>query len=180
MSPSSSSNSWSGDVFTGQFGIDALIGQEILTGFSASITENDIEIDSENAERLEFALNSNALTPYLGWTSPNQNTELRAIASFGIGEFSIDQANYELENLGSRSYSFALSGRKELYSSNSILNGTTKLNIIGDSWFARNYIDGKDDVLADLQTNAHYLRIRTEGTHQFSFARGKSYHLSYA
>ena len=76
--------------------------------------------------------------------------------------------------MASRSYSLALSGRKELYSSNSIFNGTTKLNVIGDSWFARNYINGKDDVLADLQTNAHYLRIRTEGTHQFSFARGTS------
>ena len=166
LSSSSSSQSWSGDVFTGQFGIDALIGQEILTGLSASITENNIKIDSENAEDLEFDLNSTALTPYLGWTSPNQNTELRAIASYGIGEFSIDQANYDLENLASRSYSLALSGRKELYSSNSIFNGTTKLNVIGDSWFARNYINGKDDVLADLQTNAHYLRIRTEGTHQ--------------
>ena len=172
LSSSSSSQSWSGDIFTGQFGIDTLIGQEILAGLSASISENDIEFDSENAENLEFALNSTTLTPYLGWTSPNQNAELRAIASYGIGEFFIDQANYDLENLASRSYSLAFSGRKELYSSNSILNGTTKLNVVGDSWFARNYIDGKDEVSADLQTNAHYLRIRTEGTHQFSFARG--------
>ena len=44
LSSNSTSNlpEWSGDVFTGQFGIDALIGQEFLTGLSASITENDI------------------------------------------------------------------------------------------------------------------------------------------
>ena len=54
------------------------------------------------------------------------------------------------------------------------MNGVTKLNIIGDSWFANNYIEGQADLLADLQTDAHYLRLRTEGTHQFSFARGSS------
>ena len=77
--------------------------------------------------------------------------------------------------MASRSYSFALSGRKELYASESILNGVTKLNIIGDSWFAHNYIGwSRWTVFADLQTDAHYLRLRTEGTHQFSFVRGSS------
>ena len=142
LSSSSSSQAWSGDVFTGQFGIDALISQEIVTGLSASIVENEIELDSESTNRLDFALNSTTLTPYLGWNSPTQNAELQAIASYGIGEFSINQSNYEIEALVSRSYSLALSGRKELYTSDSILNGVTKLNIIGDSWFASNYIGG--------------------------------------
>ena len=174
LSSSSSAQSWSGEVFTGQFGIDALIAQEIVTGLSASIVENEIELDSESTDGLDFALNSTTLTPYLGWNSPTQNAELQAIASYGIGEFSINQTDYEFETLASRSYSFALSGRKELYASESILNGTTKLNIIGDSWFAHNYIGGHSGVLADLQTDAHYLRLRTEGTHQFSFVRGSS------
>ena len=174
LSSSSSSQAWSGDVFTGQFGIDALISQEIVTGLSASIVENEIELDSESTNRLDFALNSTTLTPYLGWNSPTQNAELQAIASYGIGEFSINQSNYEIEALVSRSYSLALSGRKELYTSDSILNGVTKLNIIGDSWFASNYIGGHAGVLTDLQTDAHYLRLRTEGTHQFSFALGSS------
>ena len=174
LSSSSSSQAWSGDVFTGQFGIDALINQEFLTGLSASIVENEIELDSESIDGLDFALNSTTLTPYFGWNSPTQNAELQAIASYGIGEFSINQTDYEFETLASRSFSFALSGRKELYASDSILNGVTKLNIISDSWFASNYIEGQADLLADMQTDAHYLRLRTEGTHQFSFARGSS------
>ena len=64
-----------------------------------------------------------------------------------------------LKTLASKSYSFALAGSKELYSSESILNGVTKLSIKGNSWLARQYVDGKDDLLADLQTDAHYLRI---------------------
>ena len=176
LNSSSSSQAWSGEVFTGQFGIDTLINQEYLTGLSASVVENEIEIEIENkyADGLEFTLNSTTLNPYFSWHSPTQTAELQAVAGLGIGEFNINQADYEFETLASRSYSFALSGRKELYTSDSILNGVTKLNIIGDSWFASNYIGGQADLLADLQTDAHYLRLRTEGTHQFSFARGSS------
>ena len=174
LSSSSSSQAWSGDVFTGQFGIDALINQEFLTGLSASIVENQIEIENEYTDGLEFTLNSTTLNPYFSWHSPTQKAELQAVAGVGIGEFSINQTDYEFETLASRSYSFALSGRKELYTSDSILNGVTKLNIIGDSWFASNHIGGHAGVLSDLQTDAHYLRLRTEGTHQFSFARDSS------
>ena len=174
LSSNSTSNlpAWSGDVFTGQFGIDALIGQEFLTGLSTSITENDIKVGSENTDNLVFTLNSTSLYPYIGWTSPNQDAELRAIAGYGIGEFTINQANYDFEVLASKSFSIALAGSKELYSTESILNGVTKLNVNGNSWLARQYVDGKNNILTDLQTDVHYLRISTEGTHQFEFERG--------
>ena len=176
LSSNSTSNlpTWSGDVFTGQFGIDALIGQEFLTGLSASITENDIKFGSENTENLVFTLNSTSLYPYLGWTSPNQDAELRAIAGYSIGEFTINQANYDFEVLASESYSIALAGSKELYSTERILNGVTKLNVTGNSWLARQYVGGKDNILTDLQTDAHYLRITAEGTHQFEFDRSST------
>ena len=177
LSSSSSNNSqaWSGDVFTGQFGIDALIRQEFLTGLSASITENDIEVGSVNTEKLDFTLNSTTLNPYFGWTSPTQNTKLRAVAGYGNGDFTIIQTNYDFEVLTSKSYSLALAGSKELYSSESILNGTTKLQLVGDSWFARQNIDGKSNLLSDLQTDAQFLRISTEATHQFEFKRGSTF-----
>ena len=174
LNSSSSSQTWSGDVFTGQFGIDALINQEFLTGFSTSIVENEIEIENKRADRLEFTLNSTTLNPYFSWHSPTQTAKLQAIAGLGVGEFSINQTDYDIETLASRSFSFSLSGRKELYASDGIRNGTTRLNIIGNSWFATNYIGGHAGVLTDLQTDTHYLRLRTEGTHQFSFVRGSS------
>ena len=168
------SQAWSGAVFTGQFGIDTLINQELLAGLSASITENKIEVGSGNAEKLEFALNSTLLNPYINWASPTLDVELRAVAGYGIGDFIIDQANYDVEVLSSKSYSLALAGSKELYSSESLLNGTTKLQLIGDSWFARQNIHGKSNLLSDLQTDAQFLRISTEVNHQFEFERGSS------
>ena len=168
------SQAWIGNVFTGQLGIDTLIGQEFLTGLSASITENEIEVKSGNTEKLNFTLNSTSLHPYIGWTSPNQDAELRAIAGYGIGEFTINQVGYDYEVLASKSYSVALAGHKELYSTESILNGVTKLNINGNSWLTRLYVDGKDNILSELQTDAQFLRISTEATHQFEFERGSS------
>ena len=82
---------------------------------------------------------------------------------------------YDFEVLASKSYSIALAGSKELYSSESILNGTTKVKLIGDSWFARQNITGKSELLSDLQTDAQFLRISTEATHQFEFERGSSF-----
>ena len=174
-SASNNSHAWSGEVFMGQFGVDALIGQEFLTGLSASITENDIKVGSENSEELAFTLNATTLNPFFGWTSPTQNAELRAVASYGIGDFTINQSNYDFEVLTSKSYSLTLAGSQELYSSESILNGTTKLQLVGDSWFARQNIDGKSNLLSDLQTDAQFLRISTEATHQFEFERGSTF-----
>ena len=175
-STSNSPHSWSGEVFTGQFGIDALIWTRISSlALSASITENDIEVGSGNTEKLDFTLNATTLNPYFGWTSPTQDAELRAIVGYGIGDFTIDQANYDFEMLSSKSYSLALAGSKELYSSENILNGTTKLQLVGDSWFARHNIDGESELLSDLQTDAQFLRISTEATHQFEFKRGSTF-----
>ena len=68
----------------------------------------------------------------------------------------------------------ALAGRKELYSSDTIFNGITKLSVIGDSWFARQYVNGQDDLITNLQTDAQYYNVRTEGTHQYEFEGGSS------
>ena len=86
----------------------------------------------------------------------------------------IDQSNYSLEALASKSYSLSLTGRKELYSSETILNGVTKLSVYGDSWFAKQYVKGQENLISDLETNALYYNVRTEGTHQFEMESSTS------
>ncbi len=171
---SNHAHDWTGDTFTGHIGIDTLIGEEILTGVTASFAENDIEIDGNHDHEFDFTLNSTSLNPFIGWTSTNQNAELRAVAGYGVGELTIDQSDYSREALASKSYSLVLAGRKELYSSDTILNGITKLSIIGDSWFARQYVNGQDDLITNLQTDAQYYNVRTEGTYQYEFTGGSS------
>ena len=174
---SNSSGEWTGEVFTGHIGIDALVGQGLLTGMSASFNENlvNFNINGESDDSLEYGLASTSINPYIGWNSPSDDAEIRAIAGYGVGEFNIDQTNYDIETLTSRSYAFAIAGNKVLYSSDSILSGKSKLSLIGESWLARQYIDGKDGVLANLQTDAQYYRIQTEVAHKFEFDRSSSF-----
>ena len=40
---------------------------------------------------------------------------------------------------------------------------------------ARQKIDSKSNILSDLQTDAQFLRVSTEGSHQFEFERGSTF-----
>ena len=44
------SHNWSGDLFTGRIGIDALVNDGLMAGLSASISESEIEFDQENTD----------------------------------------------------------------------------------------------------------------------------------
>ena len=177
--PNSSSGSdiWKANSFTGHIGLDTKMGQEILTGISATFNENIVDFyNQEDTEySLEYTQETISINPFVGWKSPRIDAEIRTIAGFGGGEFAVDQAFYDVETFSSRSYSFAIAGNKVLHSSNSILNGTSKLSIIGESWWARQYIDGREGVLADLQANAQYYQIRTERINKYTFDYGSSF-----
>ena len=166
---------WSGDLFTGHIGIDALINDGLLTGISASVSESEVEFDNSATNEILFNVRTTSLNPYLGWTSQNRNSELHATIGLGQGEIGIKQKSYSDTTLDSESYSIGLNGNQVLFASNNIANGTTKLSIKGDSWFAHQFIVGRDGILADIHTNAQHLRIRTEGSHQFDFASGSTF-----
>ena len=166
---------WSGDLFTGHIGIDALISERLLTGISASVSESEVEFDNSTTNEIQFNVRTTSLNPYLGWTSQNRNSKLHATIGLGQGEIGVKQDSYADETLDSKSYSIGLNGNQVLFTSNSIANGTTKLSIKGDSWFAHQFIAGRDGILADIHTNAQHLQIRTEGSHQFDFASGSTF-----
>ena len=165
---------WSGDLFTGHIGIDALIREGLLAGISASVSESEVEFGNSATNEILFNVRTTSLNPYFGWTSPNRNSELHATIGLGQGEIDIKQETYANAILDSESYSIGLTGNQVLFTSNSTVNGTTSLSIKGDSWFAHQSIAGSDGILADIHTNAHHLRIRSEGTHQFDFSTGST------
>ena len=146
----------------------------MLAGISASVAESEINFDNIGTNSIQFDFRKTSLNPYIGWTSSDQNTELNATAGFGQGEIGIDQKEYSYETLNSETYTMGLSGSQVLFTSDSILNGTSNLSIKGESWFARNNISGKDNLINDIQTDEHYYNIRTEAKHQFEFTRGSS------
>ena len=138
------------------------------------MSESEVEFGNSATNEILFNVRTTSLNPYFGWTSPNRNSELHATIGLGQGEIDIKQETYADTILDSESYSFGLTGNQVLFTSNNIENGTTSLSIKGDSWFAYQSIAGSDGVLADIHTNAHHLRIRSEGTHQFDFSTGST------
>ena len=76
---------WSGDNFTGQLGIDTLIGDELLAGLSTSVTKGQLELKNSNNDDLSIVSNISSFSPYFGWSSTNQQTKLQVIANFGSG-----------------------------------------------------------------------------------------------
>ena len=165
---------WAGDLFTGHIGIDALVRDGLLTGISTSVAESKVEFVNSTTNKTQFDIRTTSLNPYIGWTSNDRNSELHATIGLGRGEFGIKQESYTDEILTSESYSIGLTGNQFLFSSDSILKGTTSLSIKGDTWLAHQFISGRDGILADIHTNVQHLGIRIEGSHRIDFATGSS------
>ena len=170
------SNSWNGDVFIGQLGFDVKIGSNILAGISTSIVESDINHLGTDADKLMFRSNSTALNPYFGWTTTNQDSQLRGIAGFGSGNIALEQKNYDTEFFTSQYYTFGLSGEHRIYSSDSIFGvGTTELSFSGESWLARQFVTGIADNISDMENSGSHFIVSAIGSHQINLASGTSF-----
>ena len=171
----SGSDSWDSDVFTGHLGLDAMVGQGMLVGISAAVTESDIDHSGATQDALTFKSRTTALNPYLGWTSSDQDAELRAVAGYGVGEIDIEQANYELQTVSNTYHTFGISGNQRIYASDSIIEGgSSELSITGQTWYARQNLFGIDGFINSMQTNASHYRIGIEGSHTQNLASGST------
>ena len=167
MSSNSLDNSedWSADLFTGHLGIDTKINSDTLTGFSYSVTESNVEIEANADEMIDFTLNTTSINPFISWSSANGETNLHALVGYGFGELGINQPKYEFAQLKNRSIGFVLSGSSQLFSSTSILNGHSQLNVYGETWLEHQSIYGQDGLLENLNVDVYNFKIRTEGSH---------------
>ena len=156
--------SWDSDVFTGHLGIDTKIGQGLLVGISAAVTESDIEHSGSTEAELMFKSRSTTLNPYFGWDS--SNTQLRAIIGYGAGEIDIDQTNYELQTVSNSYQTIGVTANNRIYSSDRILvGGKSELSLTGLSWYGRQNIIGVEGLINSMQIDASHYRIGLNGSH---------------
>ena len=169
------SRSWDADVFTGHLGLDAMVGNGLLVGISAALIESDIDHTGATVGELAFKSRTTALNPYLGWTSSDQDTELRAVAGYGVGEIDIEQSNYELQTVSNTYHTIGISGNQRIYASDSILEGgTSELSITGQSWYARQNLFGVEGFINSMQTDASHYRIGITGSHTQNLVSGSN------
>ena len=167
--------SWDADVFTGHLGLDAMVSQGLLVGITAAVTESDIDHTGATEGELTFKSRTTALNPYLGWTSANQNAELRAVAGYGVGEIDIEQSNYELQTVSNTYHTLGISGNQRIYTSDSILEGSSsELSITGQSWYARQNLFGVEGFINSMQTDASHYRIGIVGSHTQNLVSGST------
>ena len=115
------------------------------------------------------------MNPYLGWTSSDQDAELRAVAGYGVGEIDIEQANYELQTVSNTYHTLGISGNQRIYASDSIIEGgSSELSITGQTWYARQNLFGIDGFINSMQTDASHYRVGIEGSHTQKLASGSS------
>ena len=170
-----SANSWNGDVFTGQIGFDAKVGQNILAGLSASVVESDVKHEGAIENGLTFRTNSTALNAYFGWKSANQATQLRGVAGYGLGDITLEQRNYAPELLTSQFYTVGLSGDHQLYASEGIFgDGATELRINGESWLASQFVSGIPGKINEMDVAGSHYRVITIGSHLINLESGGS------
>ena len=144
-------------------GVDLLV--KVVNEYCTGATEDALTFKSRTA----------ALNPYLGWTSSDQETELRAVAGYGVGEIDIDQANYELQTVANTYHTLGISGNQRIYASDSILEGgVSELSITGQSWYARQNLFGVEDLINSMQTDASHYRIGIGGSHTQDLANGST------
>ena len=171
----SNSRYWDGDIFSGHLGLDAMVGQRLLVGILAAVTESDFDHIGTTEDTLTFISRTTALNPYLGWTSADQAAELRAVAGYGVGAIDIDQTNYELQTVSNSYHTLGIIGNQRIYASDSILeDGVSELSISGQSWYTRQNLFGIEDLINSLQTDASHYRIGIEGSHTQSLASGST------
>ena len=142
---------------------------------SAAITESHIDHTGATEDALTFKSSSTALNPYLGWTSADQDSELRAVAGYGVGEIDIDQANYEPQTVSNTYHTLGISGNQRIYASDSILEGeSANFSITGQSCMQdKIYLAWKTSFIP-CKTDASHYRIGIEGSHTQSLASGST------
>ena len=163
---------WSGDLFTAQLGLDSLIGDELLAGFSTSASEGDLEIENSGNDETSVFASTATISPYFGWSSENHLSEFQVMANFVSGSFRYEQKKYEPELVDSNIYSLAANGRKQLYSSKNFLGGESSLSLNGESWVMRQTLESENGLFSQDPTWFHQMLLDSEFSQKFKFSHG--------
>ena len=140
---SSDSTTWSGDFYTGNFGIDTQLNSGLLIGISTSISEHEIHLSTEQAQEFLYTASYNGFNPYIALNSPIFNAEVWVSSNFSSGYIDVNSDNQQTHRLDTQ-YSTMTFGAKSqlLYHDNAILNGTSEVKLSGQGWLAQQSIFG--------------------------------------
>ena len=155
---------WAGDTFIGQFGLDARIGDDSLTGVAYSFSDATINYVNYQDDQLTYKSYTRGLHPYFGWQSDDNGIELSIQTGYGLGEVEIEHEDIYNGTLGTRYYTIAVKSSKNLITSEDLLSGdASEINLVFDSEFSQQSIESRDRLIQDSQFEFWNVDFATEG-----------------
>ena len=155
---------WKGDSFVGQFGLDTRIGEETLAGVTYSASDAEVNYINYQDDQISYKSSTIGFHPYFGWKSNDNGIELSVQTGYGFGEVEIDYEDIYKGTLDTKYYTVAIESTKNIFTNNNLLTGnTSELNLIFDSEFSQQNLDSRDRYIDDSQIEFRYLNIAAEG-----------------
>ena len=162
------STAWSGDFYSGNYGIDFQLGSGLLLGIASSISENDISLATEQTQEFQYTARYNGFNPYIAVNSPALNTQVWVSSNISSGYIDVDSENQQTHRFDSQYSTMTFGGESRLLSSdNSILDGISELNLTSQGWIAQQSIFGDGHFTSDLATSGHNIQVSLTGSHEF-------------
>ena len=161
---SAGQQTWAGNTFIGQFGFDARISENTLTGVTYSFSDAKVNYVNFQDDQISYKSYTSGLHPYFGWKSNDGGTELSIQTGYGLGDVEIEYEDIYNGRLGTRYYTIAVESSKNLVINEDLLSGTTsELNLIFDSDFSQQSIESRDRLIDDSRFEFWNIDLATEG-----------------
>ena len=165
------SNSWTGEFYTGNFGIDTQLDSGLLLGIATSTTENDISYTATSDQAFEYTASYTGFNPYIALSSPALNTQVWVSSNVSSGYIDVDSQHQRTHRLNSNYSTITFGGESQLFSLNDLpFNGTSEFNLTGQGWFGQQNIYGDGRFTSDFSTKSHHVQISLAGSHEIEIA----------
>ena len=164
-------NSWTGEFYTGNFGIDTQLDSGLLLGIATSTTENDISFSATSDQAFEYTASYTGFNPYIALNSPALNTQVWLSSNVSSGYVDVDSQHQRTHRLNSNYSAIIFGGESRLLSLNDLpFNGTSEFNLTGQGWLGQQHIYGDGRFTSDFTTKGHHVQISLAGNHKIDIA----------
>ena len=159
------SGSREGNTFTGQLGMDANFGQNIVAGVATSISESEVKFESDNTGSIAFEVKSQTVHPYFGLTTTGGEDWVQFNSGIGYSDIGLTGEKMQSGNLNGFIQSTGLSGNKLLYSGDSILSGGKfEVNATGTTWLGSQRVTDDSELINEFHADYNFHQLAIEGS----------------
>ena len=166
-----------GDIFSGEIGADLKFDFGGLIGLGISKSETGTKYRGLEINHIDYTTESNMISSYLGWMSPDQAATLKVISGYGDGTVEVQHPNLGSMLFDSSFQVTVLSGELRLASIESKSNlGEFEWRLNGAIGTLQSSFVNHSDLVEDVETKTLNSRLYSELNYTSMLDRGASFH----